>query len=221
MGGAMGGMNQNGQLARMIERLKTPTARAEAEAKIAAKYKDDYAKIVKALDEADTKLAELAKKAEVELPATQEENSKKVNAFLTKEKEAIDKLLETDKTDSRSAMQSFRELAQKAGVELNAGFGGGMGGQRGQGGAAGAGAMGGQRGQGGAAGAGAMGGQRGQRGQGAAGGQGGRGNSASLLEQIKEKYPTEYAEAEKLRDTDQAAYREKLRELRAKLNAAN
>ena len=38
--------------------------------------------------------------------------------------------------------------------------------------------------------------------------------------QIQEKFPAEYEEAQKIRQSDPAAYREKMRELQAKLNEA-
>ncbi len=214
--GGMGGFNMNGQLDRYINTLKANTPREEAEAKIAAKYKDDYEKIIKSIDEANKKLADLAKKAEVTLPNTSEQNSAKIKAFLNSKKADIDKLLETDKTNSRQAMQDFRALAQKEGVELNAAFGMGMGM-----GMAMPGQPGGNR-NGGAFGnrqPGQQGGAAGGRQPGQAGA--GRGNNTNLLNQLKEKFPTEYEAAEKLRESDPSKYREAIRELRQKLNSAN
>ena len=48
----------------------------------------------------------------------------------------------------------------------------------------------------------------------------GSGNT-STIRQIQEKFPEEYAEIQKLRGSDPAAYRTKLRELQQKLNEAN
>ena len=75
------------------------------------------------------------------------------------------------------------------------GFGGGQGGQRPAG----------QPGQGG------FGGQPGMGGQ-----QGGAG-TPSISSQIKEKFPEDYAEAQKLRVSNPKAYREKMRDLQRKL----
>ena len=188
-GMGMGGA-RSGQLQRTIERLKADTPREEALKKIEAKDKEAYAKAKKAIDDAYAQLAALAKKAEVELPETEEQQKAKALEFLAKEKDAIDKFLETDKTDSAAAMRSFNELAQKNNVSLMP--------------AGGRGAM-------GAMGAGAM--QPGARG-------GTRANGGTLR-QIQEKFPQEYEDAQKLRQTDPTAYREKIQELQQKLNAAN
>ena len=191
-----GGMGaaRTGQLQQTIDRLKADTPREEALKKIEAKDKDAYAKIQKSLDEANAKLAELAKKAEVELPDTAEQQKAKTLEFLAKEKDAIDKLLETDKTDSASAMRSFNELAQKNNITIAPAARGGMAGMPG-----------------------AMGPQQPPTNRGA---QGGARSSTSTIRQIQEKFPEEYKEAQKLREDDPAAYREKMRELQAKLNAA-
>ena len=53
------------------------------------------------------------------------------------------------------------------------------------------------------------------------GANGTRGGGANALRQIQEKFPQEFEEAQKLRQSDPAAYREKLRELQQKLNSAN
>ena len=52
------------------------------------------------------------------------------------------------------------------------------------------------------------------------GGRGGATNT-NVIRQIQEKFPEEYSEVQKLRQTDPTAYREKMRELQTKLNAAN
>ena len=150
------------------------------------KDKDAYAKIQKEIADANAKLAELAKKAEVELPDTTEQQKAKTLEFLDKEKDAIDKLLETDKTDSATAMRSFNELAEKNNISLMPAGGRGMGAQQ-------------------------PGGRNANRG----------GANTSVIRQIQEKFPEEYAEVQKLRESDPAAYREKMRDLQQKLNAAN
>ena len=47
------------------------------------------------------------------------------------------------------------------------------------------------------------------------------GGNTNTIRQIQEKFPAEYEEVQKLRQSDPAAYREKLRELQQKLNSAN
>ena len=45
------------------------------------------------------------------------------------------------------------------------------------------------------------------------------GANTSVIRQIQEKFPEEYQEVQKLRQSDPAAYREKMRELQNKLTA--
>ena len=170
---------------------KADTPREQALKKIEEKDKEAYAKIVKSLDEANTKLAELAKKAEVELPETAEQQKANILEFLAKEKDAIDKLLETDKTDSMSAMRSFNELATKNNININQA-------------PAGRAAMG---GFGGAAAAGA-----------AAAPATTRNAGTNTIRRIQEKFPEEYAEVQKLRQDDPETYRAEMRKLAQKLN---
>ena len=95
------------------------------------------------------------------------------------------------------------------------GFGGGFGqgGQRPQG----------QMGQGGFGGGMGMGGFGGGFGGGqpGMGGQQGPRSSVNTIADIQAKFPEDYKEAQKLRQTDPAAYRAKLRELQGKLTDAN
>jgi len=192
-GGGMGGMGaggmggaRNGQLQQTIDRLKAETPREQALKKIEEKDKEAYAKIQKDIADANARLAELAKKAEVELPETAEQQKARALEFLAKEKDAIDKLLETDKTDSATAMQSFNELARKNNITIAP--------------AGGRGAMGAAGGQ-----------QAGRRGS---------ATNTNVIRQIQEKFPDEYNEVQKLRQSDPAAYREKMRELQQKVSAA-
>jgi len=198
MGGMMGG--RTGQLQRTIDSLKADSPRDEALKKIEEKDKDAYAKAKKALDDANAQLAALAKKAEVELPETAEQQKEKTLEFLVKEKDAIDKLLETDKTDSASAMRSFNELAEKNKITLTP---------------AGA-AMGGFGGMGGRGGMPGMGGAAAQ--QPAARSTQGAARNTNVIRQIQEKFPEEYKEAQKLRSTDVDAYRTAMLALQKKLN---
>ena len=98
------------------------------------------------------------------------------------------------------------------------GVGGGQGGQRpagqpGQGGQR----PGGQPGQGGFGGFGGGPGMGGFGGQPGMGGQQGGAGTPSISSQIKEKFPEDYAEAQKLRVSNPKAYREKMRDLQRKL----
>ncbi|MBR4717000.1 MAG: hypothetical protein IKP09_02970 [Lentisphaeria bacterium] len=88
---------------------------------------------------------------------------------------------------------------------------GGQPGQGGFGGFGGGPGMGGFGGFGGGPGMGGFGGQPGMGGQ-----QGGAG-TPSISSQIKEKFPEDYAEAQKLRVSNPKAYREKMRDLQRKL----
>ena len=191
MGGMPGMGGRTGQLQQTIDRLKADTPREQALKKIEEKDKEAYAKIVKSLDEANAKLAELAKKAEVELPETAEQQKANVLEFLAKEKETIDQLLETDKTDSATAMRSFNELATKNKININpapVGRGAAMGGFGGA--AAGA----------------------------AAATPATRNAGTTTIRRIQEKFPKEYAEVQKLRQDDPETYRAEMRKLAQKLN---
>ena len=118
---------------------------------------------------------------------TAEQQQAKALEVLAKEKDAIDKLLETDKTDSATAMQSFNELAQKNNITIAPAGRGGMGGM-----------MGGAQ-------------QPGRR---------GGATNTNVIRQIQEKFPDEYNEVQKLRQSDPTTYREKMRELQQKVSAA-
>ena len=104
---------QSGQLQQTIDRLKAETPREQALNQIEAKDKDAYAKVRKNLAEANANLRKLAKEAGVSIPETTEEQKSELLEFLEIEADAIDKLLETDKTDSASAMRDFYRLVRK------------------------------------------------------------------------------------------------------------
>jgi hypothetical protein len=112
MGGAAGRAT-SGQLQQTIERLKAGTPREEALKQIEAKDKDAYAKIRKELSDANAQLRALAKQAGVDLPETADQQKSDLLEFLDIEADAIEKLLETDKTDSASAMRDFYRLVRK------------------------------------------------------------------------------------------------------------
>jgi len=108
-----------GRLRQTIERLTAETPREQALKKIEAKDKDAYAAVMKELAEANAGLLELAKKAGVELPKTEEQRKAGIRALLVEGKEHVDALLETDKTDSTTAIHAFNLLARKHGIELS------------------------------------------------------------------------------------------------------
>ncbi len=120
-GGGRGGMGvaggagaaTSGQLQQTIDRLKAETPREAALSQIEAKDKDAYAKIQKDLTDANIKIRELAKKAGVTLPDTAEDQKALLLEFLDVEADTIANLLETDKTDSASAMRGFYRLVRK------------------------------------------------------------------------------------------------------------
>ena len=118
-GGGRGGMAggagaaRSGQLQQTIDRLKAETPREEALSQIKAKDKTAYAKIQNELAEANAQLRKLAKEAGVSVPDTTEEQKAELLEFLDIEADTIAKLLETDKTDSASAMRDFYRLVRK------------------------------------------------------------------------------------------------------------
>ena len=117
-GGGRGGMAgattaQSGQLQQTIDRLKAETPREEALKQIEAKDKKAYAKLQQNIAESDAKLRKLAKEAGVNLPDTAEQQKADLLEFLDIESDTIAKLLETDKTDSASAMRGFYRLVRK------------------------------------------------------------------------------------------------------------
>ena len=115
MGGMAGGAgaSRTGQLQQTIDRLKAETPREQALKQIEAKDKTAYAKIQQDINDANAKIRDLAKKAGVNLSDTAEQQKSDLLEFLEIEADAIAKLLETDKTDSASAMRDFYRLVRK------------------------------------------------------------------------------------------------------------
>ena len=113
-GGGFGGGAAASTLQQTIDRLKTPAnAREEALQKIAATDKAAYAKIQQEILSASIALDQMAAEAGVVLPLTAEEQRADLLEFLEIEADAIEKLLETDKTDSASALRDFYRLVRK------------------------------------------------------------------------------------------------------------
>lgn len=165
--------------------------RAEAEAQIKAKFPEEYAAIEKMRAEADAKLKELAKKAGVEIPKTYAEQMADLKEKYPKEMAEIEEL---QKTDRMAAFRKMRELAEKAGIQLNFGRPGGMGGGPGMG-------------------------PGGPGREGAEPAVAPRTNPMQQLRELRRKFPQEMAAIEELRKTDPAAARVKILELTAKLEA--
>ena len=177
------GAARTGQLQLTIDRIKADTPREKALKQIEQLDQDAYAEIRKSYAETDARLAELAKKFDIDLPDTDEQLKAKALVFLANEKETIDKLLVTDKTNSTSAMRSFTELAEKNKIKLPSTAG-----------------------------------RIDVEVQAERETQVSSSSGTNVLHQIQEKFPEEFKEAEKLRQSDPAAYRGKIRELRDKLN---
>ncbi len=112
-GGGMAGGARSGQLQQTIDRLKAETPREEALKQIEAKDKAAYAKIQQDINDANAKIRELANAAGVNLPYTAEQQKADLLEFFEIEADTIAKLLETDKTDSASAMRDFNRLVRK------------------------------------------------------------------------------------------------------------
>ena len=178
------GAARTGQLQLTIDRIKADTPREKALKQIEQLDRDAYEAIRKSYAETDARLAELAKKFDVDLPDTDEQLKAKALVFLANEKETIDKLLVTDKTNSTSAMRSFTELAEKNKIKLPSTAG-----------------------------------RIDVEPQAERETQASSSSGTNVLHQIQEKFPEEFKEAEKLRQSDPSAYRDKIRELRDKLNS--
>ena len=118
-GDRRGGMGMRGGMSGgMFGNMRSPRTSIEAELK--EKYPAEYAEVEKQRILAENKLEELAKKANVKLPATTESvrlkmvELKNSGKFKT-EFEEIEKLRADD---PRAAFQKTRELMQKAGIEM-------------------------------------------------------------------------------------------------------
>ena len=104
-GGQFGGMMGNRQ-------------RREAEAQIKAKFPKEYAEIDKAQEQAEAKLQELAKKAEIKLPLTQEAMMKKMAAVREKYKAEFEEIAKLRETDPQAARERTQEIYKREGIEM-------------------------------------------------------------------------------------------------------
>ena len=141
------------------------------EGEIQAKFPKEYEAAAKQMLEAEAKLRELAKKAKVELPA---DNNSLYRELRFKDPAGfaeVEKLLKSPET-SREGMEKMRALAEKNGIKLSGGMGGGM-----------------RRGGG----EGRDGGPRGGEGPRM------RDNTARLIGTVREKFPEEFKKVNELR----------------------
>ena len=102
----------------MMGNMRNPRAAAEAELK--AKYPAEYAEIEKQRILAENKLEELAKKANVKLPATAESIRLKMEELKNsgKYKAEFEEIEKLRTSDPRAAFMKTRELMAKAGIEM-------------------------------------------------------------------------------------------------------
>ena len=116
-GGMPGGMRMPGGMG-MMGNMRNPRAAAEAELK--AKYPAEYAEIEKQRILAENKLEELAKKANVKLPATAESIRLKMEELKNsgKYKAEFEEIEKLRTSDPRAAFMKTRELMAKAGIEM-------------------------------------------------------------------------------------------------------
>ena len=165
--------------------MKDP--RTDAEAELAGKYPEEFAKLAKARAEAEKGMQELADKAGVKLPMADFTRREKMAEFNKKYESELKEINELRKTDPRAAMKKYFELLEKEG--LGFGRGGRMGGP----------------GRGGAS-----------REEPAAPPVR-KSPRERMEQRVKAELPAEYKEYEELRKTDPAAADEKLRELAGRI----
>lgn len=92
--------------------------RTEAENQIKAKFPKEYAEIEKAREQAENQLQELAKKADVELPPTQEAMMKKMAAVREKYKTEFDEIEKMRETDPQLARERTMDIYRREGIEM-------------------------------------------------------------------------------------------------------
>lgn len=113
-----GAGRENQSLDRIVARLGQDSAYSRAEARIEAKYPQEFAKIAAEIADAEKQMNALAEKIAVELPKTAEQTDREARFFLRENKAAIDKLLEAAKTDSAKAYRDFQSLAREKGIQI-------------------------------------------------------------------------------------------------------
>jgi len=101
-------------------------SRAEAEAELAKKYPEEFAKLVQARAEAEKGMQSLAEKAGVTLPMADFTRREKMAEFNKKYEAELKEINEQRKTDPRGAMTRYFELLKKEGLDFGRpGAGGG------------------------------------------------------------------------------------------------
>ena len=163
-------------------------SRGEAEAELAKKFPEEYARLVAARDEAERGMQELAEKAGVKLPMADFTRRKKMAEFNKKYEAELKEIAELRKTDPRAARKKYFELLEKEGLSFGRP---GPGGRMGPGSEAG--------------------------GEEPAAPPVRRSMREQLEQKIKAEMPEEYKEYEELRRSDPRAADAKLRELAEKL----
>ena len=92
--------------------------RAEAEAKIKAKFPKEYAAIEKNREQAEEQLQALAKKAEVKLPLTMEARMKKMAAIREKYKAEFEEIAKLRESDPQAARERTAEIYKREGLDM-------------------------------------------------------------------------------------------------------
>lgn len=97
-------------------RMQDP--RTEAEQKLKEQYPAEFAEIQKLRDEAEKKLQELAKKANIELPARPKSWQERMADLKKKYPKEYAEYEELQKTDRRAAFAKLREMMEKDGQKM-------------------------------------------------------------------------------------------------------
>ena len=92
--------------------------RAEAEKQIKEKFPKEYAAIEKTREQAEEQLQELAKKADVKLPPTQEAMMKKMAAVREKYKAEFEEIRKLWAEDPQAARERTAEIYRREGIEM-------------------------------------------------------------------------------------------------------
>ena len=92
--------------------------RAEAEAKIKAKFPKEYAAIEKTREQTEEQLQALAKKADVKLPLTMEARMKKMAAVREKYKAEFEEIAKLRESDPQAARERTAEIYKREGLDM-------------------------------------------------------------------------------------------------------
>ena len=92
--------------------------RAEAEKQIREKFPKEFAAIEKTKEQAEEQLQELAKKAGVKLPLTQEAMMKKMAAVREKYKAEFEEIRKLRESDPQAARERTAEIFKREGIEM-------------------------------------------------------------------------------------------------------